>query len=66
MAAAAGMMLAPLLAPMLMPPPPPPSPLDILLPMALLGGVAVLVVSMRKSPPYTNAVYPPAMRPVGG
>ena len=40
------MMLAPLLAPMLMPPPPPPSPLDILLPMALLGGVAVLVVSI--------------------
>jgi len=48
MAAAVGMILAPMLAPLLMPPPPPPAPIDILLPAVLIGGAVVVAVVLTK------------------
>jgi hypothetical protein len=59
MAAAVGMILAPMLAPLLMPPPPPPAPLDIVLPVVLIGGAVVVAVVLTKNKSNNiNAVYP--------
>ena len=46
--AAIGLALAPLLGPMLMPPPSPPNPLDVLLPVMLIGGGAVVFLVVAK------------------
>ena len=53
--------------PLPLPPPPPPAPLDIVLPVVLIGGAVVVAVVLTKNKSNNiNAVYPSAVRSVGG
>jgi len=62
MAAAIGLALAPLLQGFIQPPRPPPSPLDIMLPVALVGGAVVVFLVLNKK----NGVYTGAVRQAQG